>query len=233
MNKVHLNILCSLLLISYSYQSYAADVNPQKASNLNSYEFGELVKSYMPNINTSTNWNYNTNNRNIFWDTGVDWNSYTKKYEKMGYIRINFDKYKLAESEFENNKKVRSEAAWTVIYYGVNNKNVNQVSFNHSEIAGMLSISENERVEPFNSLIKQGITYQPVCLYKIAGGNHSIAYELSAANKKNTYLIQSASAGSGGLSVSYDLFYDKEDMSKDFNQAHDLDDYNNNCLTLL
>lgn len=229
MNKVHSNILCSLVLIFYSYQSYAVDVNPLKASKLNSYEFGELVKNYMPNINTPTNWNYNTNNQNIVWDTGIEWNSYTQRYEKEGYIRINFDKYKLSESEYKNNKRVRSEAAWTVTYYGVNNKNVNQVSFDHSKIAGMLSSSESERAQPFNSLIRQGITYKPVCLYKIDSGNYSIGYELSAANKKDTYLTQGASAGSGGLSVSYDLFYDKEDMFKSF-EVYGLDTSNSNCL---
>ena len=34
MKKAHLNILCLVMLISYSYNSYAVDVNPKKASNL-------------------------------------------------------------------------------------------------------------------------------------------------------------------------------------------------------
>lgn len=54
MKKVCLNILFLLALTSHSY---AADVNPKKASNLKSYEFGELVKIYMPNNSSSTKWN--------------------------------------------------------------------------------------------------------------------------------------------------------------------------------
>lgn len=233
MNKYYLNTLCLLVPIFYSYNSYAVDVNPKKASNLKSYEFGELVKSYMPNRNSATKWTYDTNGQNIVWDTGIDWNSYSKEYDKSGYIRINFDNYKLPESSFENTKKVRSEAAWAVTYSGSSNKNVNRVNFDHGETAGMLSISENERVKPFKSLIKEGITYKPVCLYKMeAGDNYSIAYELSAANKKDAYLIQTSSEGSGGLSIFYSLFYQKEDMSKYFIEFHELDDFNHSCLVL-
>lgn len=233
MKKVYLNILCLLVLTSYSYNSYAVDVNPKKTSNLKSYEFGELIKSYMLNNSSSTKWNYNTNSQNIVWDTGIDWNSYSREYDKSGYIRINFDNYKLPESSFENTKKVRSEAAWAVTYSGNSNKNVNRVNFDHGETAGMLTISENERVKPFKSLIKEGITYKPVCLYKMeAGDNYSIAYELSAENKKDAYLIQTSSEGSGGLSIFYSLFYQKEDMSKYFKAFHELDDFNHSCLVL-
>ncbi len=232
MKKTRLNILCLLALTSYTYQSYGADVNPQKASSLNSYEFGELVKSYMPNIHNPTKWNYSTNSRNIIWDKNIEWNNYNKMYEKSGYIRINFDKYKLPESYYQNSKKVRSEAAWTVVYKGVSNKSVSEVVFHHGDTAAMISISENERIQPFNSLMKQGIIYKPVCLYKITGGNYSIAYELSVANKKDTYLIQSVSEGSGGLSTSYQLFYNKDDMSKDFKESHDLEYSSGNCLVL-
>lgn len=233
MKKAHLNILCLVMLIPYSYNSYAVDVNPKKASNLKSYEFGELVKSYMSNNSGASKWNYNTNSQSIVWDTGIDWNSYSKEYDKSGYVRINFDNYKLPETAFENTKKARSEAAWTVTYSGNSNKEVNRVSFNHGETAGMISIAENERVKPFKSLIKEGITYKPVCLYKMeAGDNYSIAYELSAANRKDAYLIQTSSSGSGGLSIFYDLFYQKQDMSKYFKAFHDLEDFNKNCLVL-
>ncbi len=231
MKKIYLNTLFLLVFTSYGYNSYAVDINPKKASNLKSHEFGELVKSYMLNGSNATKWNYNTNSQNIVWDTSIDWNSYSKEYDKSGYIRINFDNYKLPESSYENTKKVRSEAAWTVIYSGSSNKNVNRVIFNHNE-AAMISISENERIQPFNSLIKQGITYKPVCLYKLTGGNYDIAYELSAANKKDAYLIQGSSEGSGGLTTSYVLFSEKGDMSKYFVESNNLDDSNSNCLVL-
>jgi hypothetical protein len=185
----------------------------------------------MLNESGTTKWNYDTNSQNIVWDTGIDWNSYSKEYERSGYIRINFDNYKLPESSYGNTKKVRSEAAWTVIYSGNNNKNVNRVIFNHSK-AEMISISENERIQPFKSFIKQGITYKPVCLYKLIGGNYEISYKLSAAKKKDAYLIQGSSEGSGGLMTSYALFSRKEDMSKFFVESNSLDDSNSNCLVL-
>lgn len=219
-----------MVITSYSYNSYAVDVNPKKASSLKSYEFGELVKSYMLDNSSITKWNYNTNSQNIVWDTSIDWNIYSKKYDKSGYIRINFDNYKLPESSYENTKKVRSEAAWEIQYSGESNKNVNQISLTNTGTAGMFSIAENERVQPFNSLIKQSITYKPVCLHRIFGGNYSIAYELSAANKKSAYLIQNAGEGSGGLSISYDIFHNKNDMYRYFIEYNDLDDRNSNCL---
>lgn len=187
----------------------------------------------MLNKNSATKWTYNTNGQNIIWNTGIDWNSHSKEYEKSGYIRINFDNYKLLESTFENTKKVRSEAAWKIEYVGDSNKSVNQISLTNTGTAGMFSIAENEKVQPFNSFMKQNITYKPVCLHKMFGGNYSIAYELSAANKKNAYMIQNAAEGSGGLSISYDIFHNKNDMHKSFIEYNDLDDYNNNCLVLL
>jgi hypothetical protein len=47
MKKIYLKVLFLLVSTFYSYNSYAVDINPKKASNLKSYEFGELVKSYM------------------------------------------------------------------------------------------------------------------------------------------------------------------------------------------
>jgi len=227
--KVYLKVLFLLVITSYSYNGYAVDVNPKKASSLKSYEFGELVKSYMLNSSSITKWNYNTNSQNIVWDTDNLANS-DSGYYKQGYIRINFNNYKLPESSYKNTKKVRAEAAWEIQYSGDSNKNVNQISLTNTGTAGMFSIAENERVQPFNSLIKQSITYKPVCLHRIFGGNYSIAYELSAANKKSAYLIQNAGEGSGGLSISYDIFHNKNDMYRYFIEYNDLDDRNSNCL---
>ena len=144
-------------------------------------------------------------------------------------IRINFDNYSLQESSY-NNPNSKAEAAWGVIYYGASTKNVDMISINHSEVAGMLSIDENEKVKPFNSLIEKNILYKPVCLYKMTGGNYSIAYELSSPNKKDIYLLETNSEGSGGLSTFYDLFNEKEKLHEYF---FDVSDKNENACLII
>ena len=217
------------ILICYSHNANAGDVYPKQANSLNSYEFGQFVKDYMPNANASNSWSFSTNDSKIIWDKGIERNEYTRQFQKNGYIRINFDNYSLKESPY-NNPNSKAEAAWGISYYGDNTKNVDMISINHSEAAGMLSTDENEKVKPFNSLIEKNILYKPVCLYKMTGGNYSIAYELSSPNKKNIYLLETNSEGSGGLSTFYDLFNEKEKLHEYF---FDVSDKNENACLII
>lgn len=217
------------ILICYSHNANAVDVYPKQANSLKSYEFGQFVKDYMPNANAPKAWSFNTNDSKIIWDKGIERNEYTKQFQKNGYIRINFDNYSLQESSY-NNPNSKAEAAWGISYYGDNTKNVDTISINHSEAAGMLSISENGKVKPFHSLIKNAIVYKPVCLYKMFGGNYSIAYELSSPDKKNIYLLETNSEGSGGLSTFYDLFDNKEKLLEYF---FDVSDKNENACLII
>lgn len=215
MKKVYLNVLFLLAITSYSYNSYAVDVEPKKASHLKSSDFGELVKNYMPNTNSSTSWNYKTNGPNIFWGTGIELNKDDKddkEYQKSGYLRLTFDSFTLKESSYNNPKSVLSEAAWDITYNGKNKKDVSRISIDHQTTAIMISDIDNKRIEPFKSLIKQNIIYKPVCFYKIDSANYSIAYNLTSPNKKPIYLVYSTSAGSSGYSTSYDLFLEKNAM---------------------
>lgn len=228
MKNIYILPLMSILSC-YSYTANAVDVYPKKANKLQSYEFGQLIKDYMPNTGDSKAWVFNTNNSNIFWDRDITKNEYMNKFEKEGYIRINFDGFTLKESSY-NNPNSRSEASWGITYYGDNIKNVDIINIEHSLTAGMINTVENEKIKPFKSLIKEGITYKPVCFYKMTGANYSIAYELSSPNRKEIYLVETNSSGSGGLSTFYDLFDDKKKMYAEFNNT--INKTENLCLPI-
>ena len=217
MNK-KLKYILFLTSISFTHSALALNVYPPEANKLKSIEFGELVKSYMPNTNSQSPWNFQTNN-NIYWQSSPEWNNYVKKYQKSGYIRINFNNFTLKASPY--NTQNISEAAWDIMYSGNNKKNVDSIYISHATTAGMNSVKDNQRLTPFKSLINQNITYKPICFSKMIGANYSIAYELSAPNKRSLYLVQGVAEGSGGMSTFYELYLNKKDIENDFNKLDD------------
>lgn len=222
MNK-NLKYILFFTSISFTHSALALNVYPPEASNLKSIEFGQLVKSYMPNTTSRSPWSFQTNNNNIYWNSSLEWNNYVKKYQKSGNIRINFDGFTLKASPY--NTKTLSEAAWGITYSGNNKNNVDSIYISHATTAGMNSIKDNQRLTPFKSLINQNITYKPICFYKMIGANYSIAYELTAPNKRSLYLVQGLSEGSGGLSTYYELYLNKKDVVNEFNELNDSDAY--------
>lgn len=224
--KRNFKYIVFLTSISFTHSALALNVYPSEASKLKSIEFGELVKSYMPDTNSHSPWSFQTNNNNIYWSSAPEWNNYVKKFQKSGYVRINFDGFTLKASPY--NTQTLSEAAWDIMYSGNNKNNVDSIYISHATTAGMNSIKDNQRLAPFDSLINQNIIYKPICFYKMIGANYSIAYELSAPNKRNLYLVQGLSEGSGGLSTYYELYLNKKDVENEFNELNDMN--TNVCL---
>ena len=217
--------------IVFGSQATAADVNPKKASNLKSIEFGELVKSYMINANSDSKWNFDRNSSNIVWDSKVKYDLTNSNYKRSGYIRLNFDGITQKETKFENPKKVMSEAAWDIEYIADTKNQVELISLGN-DVAGL--IINHDQFEPFKSFIKQGITYKPVCFHKYDATNYSAAYQLLVAGKKPLYLIHLESAGAGGKgnTPSYDLFLNPDDLHKNFDTGFLEEDVSKYCLYL-
>lgn len=218
MNK-YLKYILFFTSLSFTHSALALNVYPPEARSLKSTEFGQLVKSYMPNTNSRSPWNFQTNSNNIYWDSSPEWNNYVKKYQKSGYSRINFKGFTLKASPYKT--QTLSEAAWGIMYSGNNTRNVDSIYISHATTAGMNSIKDNQRLTPFDSLINQNITYKPICFSKMIGANYSIAYELSAPNKRSLYLVQGVAEGSGGMSTFYELYLNKKDIENDFNKLDD------------
>ncbi|WP_169392774.1 MULTISPECIES: hypothetical protein [Psychrobacter] len=221
-------LFCGALMSS---SVFAENVIPKGASNLPSLEFGALVKTYMIDSTSKSTWNFSTNSQNILWDSGISWNTNTKKYEKDGFVRLQFDGFKLKESAYDNPKKVRPEAAWNINYSGTNKSNVNQITIEHF-LGGFLSSTDEIEIPAIQSLTKYNINYHPVCIHKYIFGNYSTAYKLSVLKKKDIYLLSTVSTGgSGNLSVSYILFPNKKDFLDYFYDFTDTDDDSSNCIS--
>lgn len=221
-------IFCGVLM---SGSVFAENVIPKGASNLPSLEFGALVKTYMIDSNSKSAWNFSTNSQNIIWNSGITWNNDTKKYEKEGFVRLQFDEFKLKEDAYNNPKKVRPEAAWNINYSGKNKSDVNQITIEHF-LGGFLSRTDVIETPAIKSLTNYNINYQPVCIYKLGFGNYSTAYKLSTLKKKDSYLLLNIATGvSGNLSISYNLFPNKKDFLDYFYDLADTDDDSSNCIS--
>ncbi|WP_227677422.1 hypothetical protein [Psychrobacter ciconiae] len=221
-------LFCGALMSS---SAFAENVIPKGASNLPSLEFGALVKTYMIDSTSKSSWNFSTNSQNILWDSGVTWKNDTRKYEKDGFVRLQFDGFKLKEDTYNNPKKVRPEAAWNINYSGKNKSDVSQITIEHF-LGGFLSDTDEIEIPAIQSLTKYNINYQPVCIYKLGFGNYSTAYKLSTLKKKDIYLLSTIATGvSGNLSISYNLFPNKKDFLDYFYDFTDTDEDSSNCIS--
>lgn len=208
-NKLFVAILSFLPLIGY-----AMPVHPRQAQDLQSYEFGDLVRMYMLDENSvysTINWDFNADNPNFIWLTdGIETDKDSGYIKRSGLVRIN-----LLGVVPQVLKKGKEEVAWDIDYKTPYDERdgVTSILLSQHDNACFGVLGDNCRIQPFSSLKNSSIAYQKVCQDReniIDTGNAIYGYKLSAKKKKPIYLAYINSSGSGGSSSFYELRF-KED----------------------
>lgn len=201
------NFLLALLLLPSA--SYAQTrIEPSIARNLNSYEFGEFVKMYMPDNKVNDKrglWEFNADNPNIIWTTNGVEKAYRVHDDAEIYIREGIARINFLGTVPMMLKKRNVELAWDIVYFsddlpkfGVKEVRIDNVCFGTSH--------QNCESSPLKSLKKSKISYKKIC-QNIDLGSRKTAYSLNYMNKKTTYLLQTDTCGSGGCSTFYRIYY--------------------------